>query len=375
VRAVLVREPGGPEQLTLGEYPTPEPGPGELLVKVKAAGVNRADILQRRGRYPPPPGASPILGLDVAGVVERAISEWQPGDRVCGLLPGGGYAEHVTMPAGLAIPIPPSLSFDEAAAIPEVFLTAFQCLVWIGGLRDLREPAGSPADVNARSGSPSGEGATGFVGAAGGIRAGGPLARERWSGTPDWVPRHVLIHAGASGVGTAAIQLVRDAGAQPLVTAGTDAKLEACRALGAVAAFNYKEGSFTPAVRAATAGRGVDLVLDVVGAPYWEQNLECLALDGRIVLIATMGGGRVEGFDLAALMRKRAWVTGTTLRVRDLGYKIRLTRELATHAMPRFADGRLRAVVDRVFDWKDAAEAHRYMEENRNVGKIVLTGM
>jgi NADPH:quinone reductase-like Zn-dependent oxidoreductase len=185
----------------------------------------------------------------------------------------------------------------------------------------------------------------------------------------------VLIHAGASGVGTAAIQLVRDAGAQALVTAGSDAKLEACLALGAAAAFNYRTGSFSSGVLEATEGRGVDLVLDVVGAPYWEQNVDCLAPDGRIVLVATMGGRLVEGLDLSVLMRKRAWVTGTTLRARGAAYKARLTREFALHALSRFAAGRLRPIVDRVFDWKDVADAHRYMEENRNVGKIVLTGM
>ncbi len=391
MKAVVVREPGGPEQLALGEHPTPAPGPGELLVKVKAAGLNRADVLQRQGRYPPPVGASPLLGLEMAGVVERAVPdegaesrapgapEWRPGERICGLLPGGGYAEYAVLPAGLAMPIPAGLSFEAAAAIPEVFLTAYQCLVWIGGLRDLREstapaadsPVGRRPPVSVESGTAEGEDsrrATDEDSAC-------PLARDRWSGTPGWAPRDVLIHAGASGVGTAAIQLAGDAGARPLVTAGSERKLEACRALGAIAAFNYKEGPFTRGVLEATGGRGADLILDFVGAPYWEQNLECLASDGRIVLIATMGGRRVEGFDLAALMRKRAWVAGTTLRSRSLAYKVRLTRELAAHALPRFADGRLRAIVDRVFDWKDVAEAHRYMAENRNIGKIVLTGM
>lgn len=377
MRAVLVREPGGPDQLVLGEFPTPEPAPGELLVKVKAAGVNRADVLQRQGRYPPPPGASPILGLEMAGVVERVEPEapgdpsasgrsgaasaeprahaWRPADRVCGLLPGGGYAEYAVLPASLAMPIPDNLSFEQAAAIPEVFLTAYQCLVWIGGLRSMSSASRSGDD------RPSGRH--------------DPLSPDRWSGTPDWMPRDALIHAGASGVGTAATQLVREAGARALVTAGSKPKLEACRDLGAAAAFDYKAGPFAPGVLEATGGRGVDLILDVVGAPYWEQNLECLATDGRIVLIATMGGRRVEGADVSVLVRKRALVAGTTLRARGLAYKIRLTREFSDWSLPRFTDGRLRPVIDRVFRWEAAADAHRYMEENRNIGKIVLTGM
>ena len=324
MKAVLVRQPGGPEQLTLGEYPTPEPGPGELLVRVHATALNRADILQRRGLYPPPPGASPLLGLEAAGVV-AALGEgcagWRVGDRVFALLPGGGYAEYVTVPAAMALPIPPSLSFEQAAAIPEAFLTAFQTLFWIGRLQ-----AG------------------------------------------EWV----LIHAGASGVGTAAIQLARDAGARVAVTAGSEPKLQACRDLGAEVAINYKLGPFAPKVLEATGGRGVDLILDFVGAPYWEQNLECLATDGRLVLIATMGGGIVDRFDLRRLMGKRLQVTGTTLRSRSLEYKTRLTREFAARALPKFADGTLRPVIDRVFPWEQVAEAHRYMESNRNIGKIVL---
>ncbi|HEY7462509.1 MAG TPA: NAD(P)H-quinone oxidoreductase [Gemmatimonadota bacterium] len=378
MRAILVREPGDPDQLVLGEFPTPEPAPGDLLVKVKAAGVNRADVLQRRGRYPPPPGASPILGLEMAGVVGRVEpeapvdrsapgrssapsaelrpKEWRPGDRVCGLLPGGGYAEYAVLPAGLAMPIPENLSFEQAAAIPEVFLTAYQCLVWIGGLRAVGGASGSSSAV--RSG-----------------RTDDPLSPDRWSGTPDWMPRDVLVHAGASGVGTAAIQLVGEAGARALVTAGSERKLEACRDLGAATTFDYKAGPFAPGVLEATGGRGVDLVLDVVGAPYWEQNLECLATDGRIVLIATMGGRRVEGADVSVLVRKRASVVGTTLRARGLGYKLRLTCEFADWSLPRFADGRLRPVIDRVFSWEAAADAHRYIEENRNIGKIILAGM
>lgn len=286
--------------------------------------MNRADILQRQGKYPPPPGASPLLGLEIAGVVEQVGSGregWQPGDRVFGLLGGGGYAEYAVLSADMAMPIPEHLSFEEAAAIPEAFLTGFQCLFWIGRLE---------------------------------------------------AAEHVLIHAGASGVGTAAIQLVREAGARPIVTAGSEAKLTACRELGATLALNYKAGPFAPEVLAATGGAGVEIILDFVGAPYWEQNLESLARDGRIVLVSTLGGSRVEGFDLGALMHRRAQVTGTTLRARSHEYKVRLTEDFSSFALPRFSGGRLRPVVDRVFDWTEVAEAHRYMEENRNIGKIVL---
>lgn len=324
MKAIIVREPGDAEQLTMGEVPTPEPTEEELLVRVKATALNRADILQREGKYPPPPGASPLLGLEMAGVVERVGSRcagWKEGDRVFGLLPGGGYGEYCVIPGKMAMPIPENLSFEEAAAVPEVFLTAYQALFWLGSLQR---------------------------------------------------GQRVLIHAGASGVGTAAIQLVREAGAEPLVTAGSPEKLAACRELGAAEAFSYREGPFAPRVKEATGGRGVDLILDFVGAPYWEQNVECLATDGRLILISTLGGPKVEKVNLLALISKRIQVTGTTLRARSVDYKIRLTEDFARFALPRFRDGRLKPVIDRVFSWESVREAHRRMEANQNIGKIVL---
>jgi putative PIG3 family NAD(P)H quinone oxidoreductase len=324
VKAIVVRAPGGPEQLALDEVPDVRPGDGDLLVRVRAAGVNRADVLQRQGRYPPPPGASPILGLEIAGVVETAgpaNGPWSSGDRVFALLAGGGYAELAAVPGALAMRIPPNLSFEEAAGLPEAFLTAWQTLFWIGRC--------APGE-------------------------------------------RVLIHAGASGVGTAAIQLAREVRADVLVTAGSPEKLAACRGLGARIALNYREGPFAPAVLDETGGRGVDVLLDFVGAPYWEQNLTCLATDGRLVLIATMGGSEVEGADLRALMRKRVQVTATTLRARSLAYKAELTRQASAFLLPRLEDGRVRPVLDSVFALEQAAEAHRRMEENRNTGKIVL---
>ncbi|HEY7530951.1 MAG TPA: NAD(P)H-quinone oxidoreductase [Gemmatimonadota bacterium] len=325
MKAIVVPNPGGPEQLVLDEVPDPRPGADDVLVRVRAVGVNRADVLQRQGRYPPPPGASPVLGLEIAGVVEGAgpgAGPWSRGDRVFGLLAGGGYAERAALPGTLAMRIPDPLSFEEAAAVPEVFLTAWQTLFWIG-----RCAAGEA----------------------------------------------VLIHAGASGVGTAAIQLAREAGADVLVTAGSAEKLERCRELGARVAVNRREGPFTVRVLEETGGRGVDVILDVVGAPYWDANVTCLATDGRLVLIATMGGSTIDGADLRALMRKRLTVAATTLRARSVAYKAELTRQAAAFVLPRLADGRVRAVVDSVFPLEQAPAAHRRMEENRNVGKIVLT--
>jgi tumor protein p53-inducible protein 3 len=312
MRAILFDDS---QKLYIGEAPEPVAAEGELLVRVKATALNRADLLQKKGLYPPPPGASPILGLEIAGVVE------QTGERVCALLAGGGYAELVTIPAGMAIPIPDNLSFEEAAAIPEVFLTAYLALFRLGGIK----------------------------------------------------PGHtVLIHAGASGVGTAAIQLAREAGARSIVTVGSEKKREACLALGADVAIEYKKGPFDPAVKSATNDAGVNIILDPVGAPYWNENISCLAVDGRLILIATMGGAKVEGVDLRQILSRRLQIIGTTLRARAVDEKIELTREFAAFALERFADGRLVPVIDNVWDWTDANEAHRYMEENRNVGKIIL---
>ncbi|MFS0724536.1 NAD(P)H-quinone oxidoreductase [Paenibacillus sp. 1P07SE] len=312
------------KQLYVGEAAEPQLQENDLLVEVRATALNRADLLQRRGLYPPPPGASDILGLEMSGVVLKAgvgASGWQPGDRVCGLLPGGGYASRVSLPAGMAMRIPDELSFEEAAAIPEAFLTAYLNLMELGGLR-----AGQTA----------------------------------------------LIHAGASGVGTAAIQLVREAGAHAIITAGTAAKREAALSLGAQLAIDYKAGPFAPMVMEATGDRGVEVVLDPVGASYWDQHLEVLAVDGRLVLIGLMGGSKLREVDLGRLLSRRIQVIGSTLRSRSREDKIRLTRDFAAFALPRFADGRLRPVIDTVMDWSQAGEAHDRMQADANIGKIVL---
>jgi len=323
LRAIVIERPGGPDVLQMGEAPDPVPGPGELLARVHATALNRMDLLQREGRYPLPPGAPNTLGVEMAGEVigwGEGVTGWSRGDRVCALLLGGGYAELVTFPAAMAIPIPANLSYEQAAAIPEVFLTAYLNLFTLGGLR-----AGD----------------------------------------------YALIHGGASGVGTAAIGLTREAGAQAIVTVGSAEKAARCRELGAVAAINYREGPFEPAVKEASGGRGVDVILDMVGAPYWEQNLACLVIGGRLILVSQQGGGKLE-IELGAIQRKRLRVIGTGLRPLPLDEKVALTDDFKAFALDRFADGRLVPVVDRVYPLEEAPEAHRYMASNANVGKIVL---
>lgn len=323
MRAVLVTQEGDPEHLAIGEVPTPEPGADELLVKVHATTLNRADTLQRRGRYPPPEGASEILGLDMAGTVEDmgpGCVEWNEGDRVFGLLAGGGYAEYALIHREMAMTIPPGLSMTETAAIPEVFLTAYQALDWLGAVQ----------------------------------------ADDR-----------VLIHAGGSGVGTAAIQLARAAGAHPYITASAP-KHDTCRELGAEVTIDYKSENFAERIAQLTDGYGVDLIIDFVGAPYFHKNIDALAMDGRVVQLATLGGSTVENVSLRDLMAKRVHLLTSTLRSRSLEYKIRLTQEFAADILPLFIDGTVQPVIDSVYDWTEVAEAHRRMEANKNVGKIVL---
>ncbi|MCJ8163941.1 NAD(P)H-quinone oxidoreductase [Pontibacter sp. E15-1] len=323
MKAILVKKPGGPEQLALGTYDKPLPNPTELLVKVHATALNRADTLQRQGKYPPPKGASPLLGLEIAGeVVEAGINctRFKKGDHVFGLLPGGGYAEYALLHESMALPMPGNLSMEEAAAIPEVFLTAYQALVWLGQLK-------------------SGE--------------------------------RALIHAGASGVGTAGIQLARALQAEVLVTASAG-KLQACLDLGAHRAINYKEVAFADEVLAHTNSEGVDVIVDFIGGPYFAANIECLRLDGRLVMLASLGGGKVSDFDLRKLLMKRLHVMGSTLRSRTRGYQAKLTEEMWAFAKPHFESGQIKPVVDSIYDWQDAADAHWYMEQNKNIGKIVL---
>lgn len=322
MKAVLVNEKT--QELLIGDAETPQLNDDELLIRVKATGLNRADLLQKRGLYPPPKGASPILGLEASGVIEKVgshVSGWQVGDRVFSLLPGGGYAEYVTVPAEMAMRIPEGMSFEEAAAIPEVFFTAYLNLFKLGGLK-----AGQT----------------------------------------------VLVHAGASGVGTAAIQLIREAGATSIITAGSEEKRKACQALGAAHAIDYKDGPFAPKVKDATKGAGVDIILDFIGAPYFKQNLEVLNLDGRLIIIGTMGGVNVEEVNLGFLLAKRLQVIGTALRSQKPQDKIELTQEFSAFALERLKDGRLKPIIDSVWNWKEVQKAHDHMESNRNTGKIIL---
>ncbi|KAM4724568.1 quinone oxidoreductase PIG3 isoform 2-T2 [Anableps anableps] len=328
MRAVCVDVPGGPENLVLRSIPRPKPKDGEVLIKVHAAALNRADLLQRRGLYPPPAGESDIIGLEVAGTVDslgrRVKGNWKPDDRVMALLAGGGYAEYVSVPEELLIPVPDNLTFCQAAAIPEVWLTAFQLLDFIAQVKQ------------------------GEV---------------------------VLVHAGASGVGTAAVQLVRLFGALPIVTVGSQEKLRLAEKLGAAAGYNYKEESFVQGVHDFTAGKGANVILDCVGGCNWEKNVSSLAVDGRWVLYGTMGGRTVEGDLLGKLLSKRGHLLCSLLRSRSLQYKADLVKAFAVKVLPHFSNqpAALRPVIDSTYKLEDIAEAHRHMEANRNMGKIVIT--
>lgn len=319
MKAILVEN----GKMRVGEHPRPLRGTRDITIEVKAAGVNRADTLQRMGKYPPPKNASSILGLEVAGTVVETgpkVSRWKPGDKVFGLLSGGGYAQFANMHEEMALPIHEGLSFTEAAAIPEVFLTAYQALVWLARLQ-------------------KGE--------------------------------RVLIHAGASGVGTAAIQLAREMEAEVFITA-SEVKHAICRELGASHTIDYKEESFKEKVEALTEGEGVDVIIDFIAAPYFQDNLSSLKTDGRLVMLALLGGPKLPETNLAPILQKRISILGSTLRSRSLEYQCRLSQELATFLLPRLKEGIINPVVDTVFPWEEVSEAHAYMEANKNQGKIVL---
>ena len=315
--------PGGPEVLSVGVRPAPEPGPSDLLVRVEAAGVNRPDLMQRQGKYPPPPGASDILGLELAGTVERVgaeVSRWKPGDRICALVAGGGYAEYAIVPEPQALPIPSGLDRVHAAAVPETYFTVWTNLFQRGRLQK---------------------------------------------------DDRVLVHGGTSGIGTTAIQLARAFGAQVIATAGSDDKCAACERLGA-RAINYRTADFVTAVHDLTGGSGVDVILDIVGGSYLSRNLECLAKDGRLVQVGLQGGNKTE-INLATLMQRRLTLTGSTLRPRTVAEKGAIARELEAHVWPLLANGTVKPLVHGVFPMERAAEAHRALESGEVIGKIVLT--
>ena len=324
MRAAVITEPGGPEVLKVQEVSDPVPGPDDILVDVRASALNRADTLQRQGGYPAPPGSpDDIPGLEFSGVVLRAgehVGDLQEGDRVFGLLGGGGYASRVVTHSRMAMRIPDNLDFVQAAAVPEVFFTAYDALF-------------NHCELS--------------------------------------MGEKVLIHAAGSGVGTAAVQLAHNAGAYVLGTAGSDDKLRGARDLGMDVGINYREQDFSAEVKEHTRGNGVDVLLDVIGADYWDRNLASLALRGRLVLVGIMGGGGVQA-DLRPIMFKRLRVHGTVLRARPIEEKIALTNQIKRHVLPLIASGAIKPVVDSVYPLDQAAEAHRHMESNANFGKIIL---
>ena len=315
---------GGPDVMHLEDAPVPSPRPGEVLIRVQAAGVNRPDIQQRKGLYPPPHDASPVLGLEVAGIVAAAGDEagnWKPGDRVCALVNGGGYAAFCTAPAGQCLPWPDGYDAVRAAALPETYFT-----VWANLFMHGRLAAGETA----------------------------------------------LVHGGSSGIGTTAIQLAREFGATVLATAGSAEKAAACEKLGALHAINYKEKDFVEEVHRLTGGRGVDVVLDIVGGSYLHRNLACLARDGREVLVAVQGGTRDPEFDMRLVMMKRLTITGSTMRPRTTAEKAAIGRVLREKVWPALDAGRCAPVIHATFPLAQVADAHRMMEDGAHIGKIVL---
>jgi NADPH2:quinone reductase len=321
--AVEIAQPGPPEALRPGRRPLPRPGPGEVLIGVAAAGVNRADVMQRQGKYPPPPGASDLPGLEVAGrivAVGSGVGEWQVGDEVCALVTGGGYAEYCLAPGPQCLPLPRGLDMVQAAALPETFFT-----VWTSVFERGRLAAGET----------------------------------------------LLVHGGSSGVGTAAISLARAFGARVLVTAGSAEKCAACERLGAERAINYRTEDFVEVVRERTGGRGVDVILDMVGGDYVPRNIEALAMDGRLIVIALPGGARAE-VDLLKVLHRRLTLTGGSLRVRTVEQKGAIARALEEHVWPLLESGRVAPVVHGTFPLAEAAAAHRLMESSAHIGKIVL---
>ncbi|MFZ5850441.1 MAG: NAD(P)H-quinone oxidoreductase [Actinomycetota bacterium] len=323
MHAIVITAPGGPEVLRWQEVPDPQPGPGEVLLDVAATAVNRADLLQRAGHYPPPPGAPPYPGLECSGRIAAlgpGVPGWQVGAPVCALLSGGGYAERVAAPATQLLPLPGGVDLVTAAALPEVAATVWSNVFMLAGLQ--------PQET-------------------------------------------LLVHGGASGIGTFAIQLARAAGARVLCTAGTPEKLARCRELGAEVVISYRDEDFVEATRRATDGRGADVILDNMGAAYLARNVAALAPNGRLVVIG-LQGGRTAELDLGALLAKRAAVLATSLRARPAAEKATIVAAVREHVWPLLADGAVRPVVDRVLPLPDAAAAHRVVEASAHVGKVLL---
>ncbi|MGY2700971.1 MULTISPECIES: NAD(P)H-quinone oxidoreductase [unclassified Nocardioides] len=324
MRAVVANGAGGPEVLSVGELPDPEPGPGEVVLDVVAAGLNRADLLQRQGFYPPPPGASEVIGMECSGTVAalgEGVEGWSVGDEACALLAGGGYAAQVAVPAGQLMPVPAGVDLVTAAALPEVAATVWSNVFMVAGLQ----------------------------------------------------PREtLLVHGGAGGIGTFAIQLAHQLGSRVLTTAGTPEKRAACLALGADVAIDYREEDFVEKAREATDGRGVDVVLDNMGAKYLDRNLDALGTEGRLVVIGLQGGSKAE-LDINKLMRKRAAIIGTTLRSRPVAEKSAICASVVEHVWPLVAEGLVAPVVHGALPVAEVAAAHELMESGEHSGKILLT--
>ena len=323
MRAVTIPSPGDPDALVLADVDDPVPGPGEVRIRVAAVGVNRADVMQRKGFYPPPEGAPPYPGLEVSGTIDalgEGVDGWSVGDEVCALLSGGGYAELVCADADQVLPVPAGVALEDAAALPEVV-----CTVW--------------SNV--------------FM-------------------TANLLPgQTLLVHGGSSGIGTMAIQLAREVGARVAVTAGTAEKLEACRELGAEVLVNYREQDFVAEVKEATGGAGADVVLDNMGAKYLARNIDVLAVNGRLVVIGLQGGTKAE-IDLNAMLRKRCALIATTLRARPDAEKATIVAAVREHVWPLLAAGQVRPVVHDRFPLERAADAHRVMEDSSHIGKLLL---
>jgi putative PIG3 family NAD(P)H quinone oxidoreductase len=321
---VEIAAPGGPEQLKVAVRPTPQPGDGEVLVRVAACGVNRPDVMQRQGRYPPPPGASDLPGLEIAGeivVLGPKVAGLSLGDRIAALLPGGGYAAYAVAAAPLCLAVPDNLTLIEAAAIPETFFTVWTNLFERGGCK-----AGDT----------------------------------------------VLIHGGTSGIGTTAIQLAKAFGARVYATAGSPDKARACERLGALRGIDYRTEDFVEVIRLETAGRGVDVILDMVAGTYVSRNLEAAAVEGRIVVISLLGGSRAE-INMGVMLTKRLTLTGSTLRSRTVAQKAQVAEGVRRNVLPLLAAGSVRPVIHATFPLAEAAAAHRLMESSQHIGKIVLT--
>ncbi len=324
MRAVEISKPGGPEVLKIGERALPQPKPHEILVKVAAAGVNRPDVLQRMGLYAVPPDASDLPGLEIAGTVAAIganVKQWKAGDQVCALVHGGGYAEYCAVPEVQALPVPKGLSLTEAASLPETFFTVYSNVFDRGGLK-------------------AGE--------------------------------SLLVQGGSSGIGVTAIQMAAALGARVFTTAGTDEKCAACVKLGAEKAFNYKNGDWAEELKAATGGKGVNVILDMAGGDFVPKELKSLADDGRLVMIAFLRGNKTE-VDLNEIMRKRLQITGSTLRPRPIEFKGQVANSLRERIWPLIEAGKIKPVIFKTFPLAEASEAHKLMETSQHIGKIVLT--